>query len=199
MCFHWRAGHEVYGIFSHGRVFAFLQRPAGFIAQSPRLSQRYGRIFAQRKDLFFAVIRYRHRQSFPPLGDTSSASPSPSATRYSAALGFRFLIFNSVNGMAIPEFIYANLYAFILDCKKRCWTGLCYKPFIYSDFMGVSGLYRTGQNKKMAETRGFEPPVRFNPYNKLATCRLQPLGHVSVYISSIAEGLLRSHLINRKH
>ena len=31
----------------------------------------------------------------------------------------------------------------------------------------------------MAETRGFEPPIGFDPYNGLANRRLQPLGHVS--------------------
>src|SRR2546429_172783 len=31
----------------------------------------------------------------------------------------------------------------------------------------------------MAERGGFEPPIRFNPYNGLANRRLQPLGHLS--------------------
>ncbi len=31
----------------------------------------------------------------------------------------------------------------------------------------------------MAETRGFEPPIRCYSYNGLANRRLQPLGHVS--------------------
>ncbi len=31
-----------------------------------------------------------------------------------------------------------------------------------------------------AEREGFEPSVRFYPYNKLATCRFQPLTHLSV-------------------
>ncbi len=33
----------------------------------------------------------------------------------------------------------------------------------------------------MAETRGFEPPIRCYPYNGLANRRLQPLGHVSAF------------------
>ena len=32
---------------------------------------------------------------------------------------------------------------------------------------------------KLAERGGFEPPIRFNPYNGLANRRLQPLGHLS--------------------
>ena len=32
----------------------------------------------------------------------------------------------------------------------------------------------------MAERGGFEPPIRFYPYNGLANRRLQPLGHLSV-------------------
>jgi hypothetical protein len=33
--------------------------------------------------------------------------------------------------------------------------------------------------KKMAERGGFEPPVRFYPYNSLANCRFRPLSHLS--------------------
>jgi hypothetical protein len=33
--------------------------------------------------------------------------------------------------------------------------------------------------KILAERGGFEPPVRFYPYNGLANRRLQPLGHLS--------------------
>ena len=33
----------------------------------------------------------------------------------------------------------------------------------------------------MAERGGFEPPVRFNPYNGLANRRFRPLSHLSVY------------------
>ena len=33
--------------------------------------------------------------------------------------------------------------------------------------------------RKMAVTRGFEPPIRCYPYNGLANRRLQPLGHVT--------------------
>src|ERR1039458_7366553 len=36
----------------------------------------------------------------------------------------------------------------------------------------------------MAERGGFEPPIRFNPYNGLANRRLQPLGHLSTQNSS---------------
>src|SRR5256885_14486344 len=32
---------------------------------------------------------------------------------------------------------------------------------------------------KMAERGGFEPPVRFNPYNGLANRRFRPLSHLS--------------------
>src|SRR5439155_24322783 len=32
----------------------------------------------------------------------------------------------------------------------------------------------------VAERGGFEPPIRFNPYNGLANRRLQPLGHLSI-------------------
>ena len=32
----------------------------------------------------------------------------------------------------------------------------------------------------LAERGGFEPPIRFNPYNGLANRRLQPLGHLSI-------------------
>jgi hypothetical protein len=32
----------------------------------------------------------------------------------------------------------------------------------------------------MAERGGFEPPVRFNPYNGLANRRFRPLSHLSV-------------------
>ena len=37
----------------------------------------------------------------------------------------------------------------------------------------------------MAERGGFEPPVRFKPYNGLANRRLKPLGHLSVYTETI--------------
>ena len=33
---------------------------------------------------------------------------------------------------------------------------------------------------KLAEWRGFEPPIRYDPYNGLANRRLQPLGHHSL-------------------
>ncbi len=33
----------------------------------------------------------------------------------------------------------------------------------------------------MAEKEGFEPSIGVNPYNRLATCRLQPLGHLSMF------------------
>jgi hypothetical protein len=43
--------------------------------------------------------------------------------------------------------------------------------------------FRIGFNKtnrvRLAERGGFEPPIRFNPYNGLANRRLQPLGHLS--------------------
>src|SRR4029079_4147895 len=41
--------------------------------------------------------------------------------------------------------------------------------------------------KQMAERRGFEPPDRFYPINRLAGGCLQPLGHLSA--SSMAEGV----------
>jgi hypothetical protein len=34
----------------------------------------------------------------------------------------------------------------------------------------------------MAERGGFEPPVRFNPYNGLANRRIRPLCHLSIKI-----------------
>ena len=40
--------------------------------------------------------------------------------------------------------------------------------------------FRTGNF--MAERGGFEPPIRFNPYNGLANRRLQPLGHLSTLL-----------------
>ena len=39
--------------------------------------------------------------------------------------------------------------------------------------------YRDLMLFKMAERPGFEPGVGFYPYNRLAICRLQPLGHLS--------------------
>src|ERR1700733_4407805 len=33
---------------------------------------------------------------------------------------------------------------------------------------------------KLAERGGFEPPVRFNPYNGLANRRFRPLSHLSI-------------------
>ena len=38
---------------------------------------------------------------------------------------------------------------------------------------------QTAIDIKLAETGGFEPPIRCDPYNGLANRRLQPLGHVS--------------------
>ena len=38
----------------------------------------------------------------------------------------------------------------------------------------------------MAETGGFEPPIRCDPYNGLANRRLQPLGHVSGNATSVS-------------
>ena len=38
---------------------------------------------------------------------------------------------------------------------------------------------RKRHKKNLAERGGFEPPIRFNPYNGLANRRLQPLGHLS--------------------
>ena len=34
----------------------------------------------------------------------------------------------------------------------------------------------------MAEGMGFEPTIRYNPYNGLANRRLQPLGHPSCHV-----------------
>ena len=45
----------------------------------------------------------------------------------------------------------------------------------------------------MAETGGFEPPIRCDPYNGLANRRLQPLGHVSGrHLSVATPGLTRN-------
>jgi hypothetical protein len=37
--------------------------------------------------------------------------------------------------------------------------------------------------KKMAETEGFEPSIRLTAYDDLANRCLQPLGHVSAIVS----------------
>ena len=36
--------------------------------------------------------------------------------------------------------------------------------------------------QELAERQGFEPWVQLSPYNRLATCRLKPLGHLSVVL-----------------
>ena len=38
----------------------------------------------------------------------------------------------------------------------------------------------------MAETGGFDPPIRCDPYNGFANRRLQPLGHVSGNATSVS-------------
>src|SRR5215470_15041313 len=48
-----------------------------------------------------------------------------------------------------------------------------------SRFSGLFERQRTRANRLLAETGGFEPPIRCDPYNGLANRRLQPLGHVS--------------------
>ena len=45
--------------------------------------------------------------------------------------------------------------------------------------MDSGGDGQTAIDIKLAETGGFEPPIRCDPYNGLANRRLQPLGHVS--------------------
>src|SRR5215472_17432448 len=48
-----------------------------------------------------------------------------------------------------------------------------------SCFLGLFERQRIRANGLLAETGGFEPPIRCDPYNGLANRRLQPLGHVS--------------------
>ncbi len=43
---------------------------------------------------------------------------------------------------------------------------------------------------KMAERGGFEPPIGFYPYNSLANCRLQPLGHLSCTILFLRKNIV---------
>ncbi len=50
------------------------------------------------------------------------------------------------------------------------------KPYGFCRF---SGKLRTVADKVVAEGMGFEPTIRYNPYNGLANRRLQPLGHPS--------------------
>jgi hypothetical protein len=92
--FSWRAGHEVYGLFSRGRGFCLPPTYFfGFIAQvAAPPSQRYGRIFAQRKDLFFAVI------PIPPSPEFSAAGRyvqrKPITIRNAIQRGLGFQVFN---------------------------------------------------------------------------------------------------------
>ena len=54
--------------------------------------------------------------------------------------------------------------------------------FNSAPLLDTAALRRKPRNLKMAERGGFEPPVRFYPYNGLANRRLQPLGHLSAAI-----------------
>ena len=49
----------------------------------------------------------------------------------------------------------------------------------------------------MAERGGFEPPIRFNPYNGLANRRLQPLGHLSTGFSETRPCLTLKQIFHR--
>src|SRR5262249_51313174 len=74
---------------------------------------------------------------------------------------------------AVREFVIASAvakYASFLrahcSAKRSCFSGLFERQW-------------TRANGALAETGGFEPPIRCDPYNGLANRRLQPLGHVS--------------------
>ena len=74
------------------------------------------------------------------------------------------------------------------------------RPFVYSlhekhfKAIKVTTEARTGERdvslgsdaRKLAERGGFEPPVRFNPYNGLANRHFRPLSHLSSRCMSVA-------------
>ncbi len=51
---------------------------------------------------------------------------------------------------------------------------------VFAVFTRVFGLFGMLWYQELEETEGFEPSIRYNPYNGLANRRLQPLGHVSL-------------------
>src|SRR5262249_52862158 len=74
---------------------------------------------------------------------------------------------------AVREFVIASAVAkYASFLRARCSAKS-------SRFSGLFERQRTRANGLLAETGGFEPPIRCDPYNGLANRRLQPLGHVS--------------------
>src|SRR5262249_11375171 len=60
------------------------------------------------------------------------------------------------------------------------------EPFRTAISVDSGGDGQTAIDIKLAETGGFEPPIRCDPYNGLANRRLQPLGHVSGNATSVS-------------
>src|SRR5215475_6287682 len=74
---------------------------------------------------------------------------------------------------AVREFVIASAVAkYVSFLRAHCSAKS-------SRFSGLFERQRTRANRLLAETGGFEPPIRCDPYNGLANRRLQPLGHVS--------------------
>src|SRR5262245_36666971 len=69
-----------------------------------------------------------------------------------------------------------RMLAYVVRQTRRWWT---LKPLRTAVSVDGGGNGQTVIDMKLAETGGFEPPIRCDPYNGLANRRLQPLGHVS--------------------
>jgi hypothetical protein len=71
----------------------------------------------------------------------------------------------------------------VSSCVETLGANRVPKPPVCSDLRANRRTQAGGENirdrKALAETGGFEPPIRCDPYNGLANRRLQPLGHVS--------------------
>src|SRR5262245_379487 len=73
---------------------------------------------------------------------------------------------------AVREFVIASAVAKYASFREHT---VPQRAHVFRVYLNGSGHVR----RLLAETGGFEPPIRCDPYNGLANRRLQPLGHVS--------------------
>src|SRR5262249_7085631 len=73
---------------------------------------------------------------------------------------------------AVREFVIASAVAKYASFREHT---VPQRAHVFRVYLNGRGHVR----RLLAETGGFEPPIRCDPYNGLANRRLQPLGHVS--------------------
>ena len=80
-----------------------------------------------------------------------------------------------------PGFDFEQLARIGLGGDGISWTAAIYLLLPGGEARRNAAIGFFGDKGKLAEGMGFEPTVRFNPYNDLANRRLQPLGHPSAW------------------